>query len=198
MEFSCAHDDEHPTDCCLSITYSDDAVESARAFTAVGGSPVRRLTNRHAFIRRAITGCNAADAARMEALAGALLCSLTTASASRQPLFKPHRLALYAARVERAKERMAVRYADPLSLSSIAKDVGMSVFHFARIFAELEGMPPHRYLTTVRLSRAHARLRDGASVTDACFAVGFGSLSHFVTMFRRRYGVKPSDLRRKR
>ncbi len=30
------------------------------------------------------------------------------------------------------------------------------------------------------------------------FAVGFGSLSHFVTMFRRKYGVKPSDVGRNR
>jgi AraC-like DNA-binding protein len=45
----------------------------------------------------------------------------------------------------------------------------------------------------MRLARAAARLRDGAGVTDTCFAVGFGSLSHFVTTFRRRYGVRPSD-----
>lgn len=74
----------------------------------------------------------------------------------------------------------------------------MSVFHFARIFGELEGRPPHRFLTDVRLAQAHARLRDGASVTDTCFAVGFGSLSHFVTTFRRRYGTRPSELGRAR
>ena len=39
-------------------------------------------------------------------------------------------------------------------------------------------------------------LRGGAAVTDTCFAVGFGSLSHFVTTFRRRFGVRPSALRR--
>ena len=58
------------------------------------------------------------------------------------------------------------------------------------------GRPPHRFLTDVRLAHAHARLREGASVTDTCFAVGFGSLSHFVTTFRRRYGARPSELRR--
>ena len=90
------------------------------------------------------------------------------------------------------------RYAEPLSLSTLARDAGMSVFHFARIFGELEGRPPHRFLTDVRLAHADARLRDGAGVTDTCFAVGFGSLSHFVTTFRRRYGIRPSDVRRKR
>jgi AraC family transcriptional regulator len=197
MEFSCAHDEDHPADWCLSITYSDDAVDSARAFTPIAGSPVRRLTNRHAFLRRAIATCSAADTARMEALAGALLCSLTAVYQPRQPLFKPDRLAWYAARVDRAKAMMEARHSEPISLSTVARDAGMSVFHFARIFAELEGQPPHRFLTAVRLSTAHTRLREGASVTDTCFAVGFGSLSHFITAFRRRYGVRPSDLTRR-
>ena len=198
MEFSCAHDDEHPGDCCLSITFSDEAVESARAFTPVDGAPVRRLTNRHAFLRRAIAGCNAADTARIEALAGALLCALSAAGPARQPLFTPDRFAWYAARVDRAKEMMQARYSEPLSLSAVAKDCGMSVFHFARVFAELEGQPPHRFLTAVRLSRACTRLHEGASVTETCYAVGFGSLSHFTTAFRRRYGVRPSDVRVRR
>ena len=36
----------------------------------------------------------------------------------------------------------------------MARDSGMSVFHFARIFGELEGRPPHRFLTDVRLAHA--------------------------------------------
>jgi AraC-like DNA-binding protein len=197
MEFSCAHGDEHPTDSCLSITYSHDAVESARAFITIDAAPVRRLTNRHAFLRRSIASCSAADTARMEALAGALLCSLSETSRPHQPLFRADRLAWYAARVDRAKAMMEARHDEPLSLSAVARDAGMSAFHFARIFAELEGQPPHRFLTDVRLSHAHARLREGASVTDTCFAVGFGSLSHFVTTFRRRYGVRPSEVTRR-
>ena len=72
----------------------------------------------------------------------------------------------------------------------------MSLFHFARVFGELEGRPPHRVLLGVRLAHARARLQEGASVTDTCFAVGFGSLSHFVTTFRRHYGVSPSRISR--
>lgn len=130
----------------------------------------------------------------MEGLAGALLCSLSTADRPPQRLFTPDRLTWYAARVDRAKALMEARHPEALSLSAVAKDAGMSVFHFARIFAELEGQPPHRFLTAVRLSRAYTRLHEGASVTDTCYAVGFGSLSHFVTTFRRRYGVRPSEV----
>jgi AraC-like DNA-binding protein len=195
LEFSCAHDEEHPRDCCLSVSYSDEAVESARSSFTLGESPVRSLTNRHAFLQRALRACVVGDEARTEALAGALLGSLSAGTA-RHSLFRPERLAWYAARVDRAKAMIEARYAEPLSLSTMARDVGMSVFHFARIFGELEGRPPHRFLTDVRLAHADARLRDGAGVTDTCFAVGFGSLSHFVTTFRRRYGTRPSDIRR--
>jgi len=197
MEFSCAHHEDHPADSCFSVSYSDEAVESARSSVTLGESPVRPLTNRCAFLRRALQGCVPGDEARTEALGGALLWSLSAGTAG-HALFRPGRLAWYAARVDRAKAMIETCYAEPLSLTTMARDSGMSVFHFARIFGELEGRPPHRFLADVRLAHAYARLRDGAGVTDTCFAVGFGSLSHFVTTFRRRYGSRPSDIRRYR
>jgi AraC family transcriptional regulator len=197
MEFSCAHDEDHPSDSCFSVSYSDQAVESARSSVTLGETAVRPLTNRHAFLQRALGSCAPGDEARAEALAGALLWSLSAGTA-RHALFPPERLAWYAARVDRAKAMIEAHHAEPLSLTTMARDAGMSVFHFARIFGELEGRPPHRFLADVRLTHAHARLRDGAGVTDTCFAVGFGSLSHFVTTFRRRYGRRPSDVGRNR
>jgi AraC-like DNA-binding protein len=196
MEYSCAHDEEYPRDSCLSIAYSDDAVEEACSAATLAKTPVRPLTNRLAFLGQSLRTCVAGDEARTEALAGAVLWSLS-AGAGRHPLFRPERLAWYAARVDRVKAMIVARYAEPLSLSMMASDSGMSVFHFARIFGELEGRPPHRFLSDIRLAHAHARLRDGAGVTETCFAVGFNSLSHFVTTFRRRYGTRPSDLGRR-
>lgn len=195
LELSFAHGEAHPTDTCLSVSFSDAAIESARAHGVLDATPVRQLTNRLAFLRRALAESPTTEAARVEALGGELLAALS-AGAPRQPLFRADRLAWYAARVDRAKQLMAARYAEPLSLTLLARDAGVSVFHFARVFAELEGRAPHRYLTELRLTEAHARLRGGAAVTDTCFAVGFGSLSHFVTTFRRRFGVRPSALRR--
>jgi AraC family transcriptional regulator len=197
LEFSCAHVEDYPHDCCFSVSYSDEAVESARSTVTLTHTAVRPLTNRQAYLRQALQDCGPGSEARAEALSGALLSSLAAAS-SRQPLFRPERLTWYAARVDRAKAMIAARYADRLSLSALARDAGMSVFHFARVFAELEGRPPHRVLLAVRLAHARKRLRDGAGVTDTCFAVGFGSLSHFVTTFRRRYGVSRSRMSRAR
>ncbi len=195
LEFACRHDDGPPRDECLSLRYSDEAVESLRSVGAlVPQGEVRALTNRQAYLlhelRRAAHEAHL-DAARLEATAGALYRSLGSASRSRAA-FRAGQLAWYAARVERAKALMRAHYDEPLSLSRMAREVGMSTYHFARVFAELEGQPPHRFLTELRLVRAAARLRAGASVTETCFAVGFSSLSHFTTTFRRRFGVRPS------
>ncbi len=195
LEFSCAHDQEHPTDCCLSVSYGAEAIESLRG---QGVEPpttlVQAPTNRRAYLRLALAGCSVGDEARVEALAGALQFTLA-APATAAPLFPGHRLRWYADRVDRATALVDEHYAEPLSLTAMAREAGMSVFHFARVFRELQGQPPHRYLTAVRLARADARLREGASVTDTCFEVGFGSLSHFVTTYRRRFGVTPSVTR---
>ena len=195
LEFSCAHDEEHPTDCCLSVSYDAQAIESLRGAglrppTALVEAP----SNRRAFLHHGLSRCGHGDEARVEALAGALQWTLA-APPSATPLFPAHRLRWYADRMDRAVALIEQHYADPLSLSTMARDAGMSVFHFARVFGELQGLPPHRYLTSVRLARARERLRAGARVTDTCFAVGFGSLSHFVTSYRRRFGVTPSATR---
>jgi AraC family transcriptional regulator len=74
----------------------------------------------------------------------------------------------------------------------------MSTFHFARLFNELVGVPPHRYLIEARLRAAFGMLREGRSVTETCFACGFNNLSHFSSRFARRFGQNPSKLVPKR
>ena len=72
----------------------------------------------------------------------------------------------------------------------------MSMFHFTRVFTELVGRPPHRYLTDARLRAARSMLEEGRSVTETCFACGFNNLSHFSRSFAQRFGLAPSRLAR--
>jgi AraC-like DNA-binding protein len=195
MEFSCAHETDYPDDCCLSLRFSDEAVESLRREGAtIAAEPVVALTNRLAYLKLGLSGTRTGDdgGARAEAIAGALYWSLTNEPA-RKPLFRAHQLSWYADRIDRAKALIDAHYDEPLSLSRMARDAGMSLYHFARVFNELEGQTPHRRLLEVRLTQARRRLHDGAGVTDTCYAVGFGSLSHFVSTYRRHFGVRPSE-----
>jgi AraC family transcriptional regulator len=82
----------------------------------------------------------------------------------------------------------------PLSLGHVARRVRLSPFHFARLFTATTGTPPHRFLVRLRLLHALRSLRDGESVTDACFNSGFSHLSHFSSAFQRAFGVLPSAI----
>jgi AraC-like DNA-binding protein len=72
----------------------------------------------------------------------------------------------------------------------------MSVFRFTRVFTELVGRPPHRYLTERRLAVAREMLDQGRGVTETCFACGFNNLSHFSRTFTRQFGASPSRITR--
>jgi AraC-like DNA-binding protein len=50
---------------------------------------------------------------------------------------------------------------------------------------------PKAYLESVKLSNAKRVLERGESVTDACLAAGYSDCSHFISVFRRKFGETP-------
>jgi AraC-like DNA-binding protein len=86
---------------------------------------------------------------------------------------------------------------DPIGLEAAAVEVGLSPFHFLRLFAKVLGVTPHQYLVRSRLRRA-ARLlaEEERAVTDIAYDVGFADLSNFVRSFHRAAGVSPRGFRR--
>lgn len=84
-----------------------------------------------------------------------------------------------------------------IDLERAADEVGLSAFHFLRLFANVLGVTPHQYLVRSRLRHAARLLADDArSITDVAFDVGFGDLSNFVRTFHRAAGVSPRGFRR--
>ena len=99
-------------------------------------------------------------------------------------------------RLQRAKDYMHSCYRDELLLESIAKIACMNSFYFLRQFRKAFGITPHQFLIERRLQVANRLLRTtGMSVTEICDDVGFDDLSSFGKLFRRRYGLSPTDLR---
>jgi AraC family transcriptional regulator len=85
---------------------------------------------------------------------------------------------------------------EPIDLETAAAEVGLSSFHFLRLFASVLGVTPHQYLVRSRLRHAASLLADGAtSITDVAIDVGFGDLSNFVRTFHRAAGVSPRSFR---
>jgi len=84
-----------------------------------------------------------------------------------------------------------------IDLGTAGAQVGLSPFHFLRVFAGVLGITPHQYLVRARLRRATRLLAGGTrSITDIALDVGFGDVSNFVRTFRRAAGVSPGHLRR--
>jgi len=85
---------------------------------------------------------------------------------------------------------------EAIDLESAARQIGLSAFHFLRLFANVLGVTPHQYVVRSRLRHA-ARLlaEDTRAITDIAFDVGFGDLSNFVRTFHRAAGVSPRGFR---
>jgi AraC family transcriptional regulator len=85
---------------------------------------------------------------------------------------------------------------ESVGLEQAAREVGLSPFHFLRVFSRVLGVTPHQYLIRARLSRA-ARLlaADRRSITDVAFDAGFADMSNFVRTFHRAAGVPPRAFR---
>jgi AraC family transcriptional regulator len=100
------------------------------------------------------------------------------------------------ARVTRAV-RMIERQPDAeLTLSSLAREAGLSPYHFLRIFERLTGVTPHQYVLRARLREAAMRLAtERAKVLDVAFDCGFGDVSNFNRNFRAEFGVNPRAFR---
>ncbi len=99
-------------------------------------------------------------------------------------------------RLLRAKDRMAAAPEEDWPVERLAKVSGASQAHFARAFKRAFGVPPHRYLLTLRLERAKALLRDtDLPVTEIALACGWRSLGTFGRTFRDVIGESPSAFR---
>ncbi|TFF36770.1 AraC family transcriptional regulator [Mucilaginibacter psychrotolerans] len=95
-------------------------------------------------------------------------------------------------RVVQAKLFIDTHYHQPLNLDDIADEAYFSKFHFIRLFKSTYGKTPHQYLIAVRITNAQRLLKSGMPVTDACYTIGFDSLSSFSALFKRLVKQSPS------
>ena len=89
-------------------------------------------------------------------------------------------------------------YAERITLETLARSSGYSPRHFSRLFSASFGSSPMRYLSEVRLGRAKVLLSENRlSVIEIAAAVGIDDSSAFTKSFRMRYGMTPTEYRRR-
>lgn len=81
------------------------------------------------------------------------------------------------------------------SLKELANHVGISMFHFHRMFKTITGLTPREYALACRAKRIRYKLGHSETVTEAIYDTGFRSNGRFYESSNEVLGMKPSDYR---
>lgn len=102
-------------------------------------------------------------------------------------------------RVVRVIRRMEAGLQPDVTVAQLAAAENLSSSRLASLFKSQVGVPPGRYLRTLRMERARVLLEETClRVKEVMARVGINDPSHFTRDFRRQFGVPPTELRRRR
>ncbi|HET9257223.1 MAG TPA: AraC family transcriptional regulator [Pseudonocardiaceae bacterium] len=98
--------------------------------------------------------------------------------------------------VERAIETMRQRFAEKVTIDDLARSAIFSKFYFSRIFQQVTGVSPGRFLSAIRLEEAKRLLLSTSwTVADISYQVGYNSVGTFSSRFHSSVGVSPITYR---
>ena len=99
---------------------------------------------------------------------------------------------------ENVKKQIDLNYTNPnFHIEAVAQMLYVSHAHMSRIFKEVMGITPVRYLIEVRLNYAAKLLKEPhTKVRDLCEACGFGDEAHFMKSFKKKFGVTVNEYKK--
>jgi AraC family transcriptional regulator len=101
----------------------------------------------------------------------------------------PHKLHKVLAYIEE-------RIAEAIGVRQLAAAVHMSPFHFARMFKQAVGHPPHSYITLLRMEHAKNLLSNSdLTLVEIAAGVGYQTQAHFTGVFHKHVGTTPRAFR---
>ncbi len=94
----------------------------------------------------------------------------------------------------KAREYIQSHIADPLTSESLADHLAISVRQLQRVVKDELNTTPTNLIHIIRLERASTMLvmKEG-NVTEIAYAVGYNDSSHFSKIFKKYYGISPSQ-----
>ncbi|GAA3705114.1 AraC family transcriptional regulator [Nonomuraea antimicrobica] len=143
-----------------------------------------------ALLGRAHEAAERGDALAASTLSRTLFARLLTRHAAPRP---PAVLPAEGRRaVREALDVLHASLVDPPTLDDLAETVGARPFALLRAFKEATGMPPHAYLTSLRVRQARHLLLAGVRPALVAAEVGFTDQAHLNRHFKRIMGVPPA------
>lgn len=104
------------------------------------------------------------------------------------------RVEQYAAKITQACRIIEESETVPL-LEDVAKQIGMSAYHFHRVFKQITGLTPRQYAAAQREKKVRYELSRASTITKAIFDAGYNSNSRFYEKSNKVLGMTPSNYR---
>ncbi len=99
-------------------------------------------------------------------------------------------------KIRRAVDYIRAHHQGDIGFKDIAGQLGMSPYHFARMFKHSTGESPHRFIMRCRIESAKKLLVESdKSIADIAFEVGYKTQSYFTTRFALLVGMTPAAFR---
>ena len=86
-----------------------------------------------------------------------------------------------------------------MNVQLLAEQAGVSEIYFRKLFTEIYGMPPKKYISLIRMTKARELLLTGeVTVQQVAEAVGFRDVYSFCKAFRKVHDCSPTQYRKDR
>jgi len=99
--------------------------------------------------------------------------------------------------IEELKSFIESNYSSAINIEGLARDLGVSRSHLAKIFKERENISIVDYITKTRINKSLELLKArDLEITDIAYAVGFQSLSNYYRCFKKQIHLTPGEFKK--
>jgi AraC family transcriptional regulator len=95
-----------------------------------------------------------------------------------------------------AKNYLDLNFLEKLDIETIAINIGLSEYHFIRLFKKAFSISPYQYIISRRLEFSKILLLDNHSVQETAFLAGFADVFSFSKSFKSAFGVSPNGYKK--
>jgi AraC-like DNA-binding protein len=94
-------------------------------------------------------------------------------------------------KIVEAKQLLISKFKDPYTVADLARAIGANEHQLKTGFKEVYGTSVNKFFQQHRLQRAKDLLSEDVQINEVADELGYGSTSHFIDAFKKRYGTTP-------